>query len=135
MDAAKDYDRCSVPGVTIDGANACELDDALWIENHNGTTVIWVSIADVASIVPIASSEARDAFELGFTRYNSQGAYKTMLPSWVTHGNLGMLPEDESPVMYIRMELDSSLEVQNYSVGRGLLRSQKRYTFEAVGDI
>ena len=134
MDAAKDYDRCSVPGVTIDGANACELDDAIWIETQNGKTVIWVSIADVASIVPIASSEARDAFELGFTRYNSQGAYKTMLPSWVTHGKLGMLPEDESPVMYIRMELDSSLEVQNYSVGRGLLRSQKRYTFETVGD-
>jgi ribonuclease R len=73
------WQRPQVQGITIDGPDSRDLDDAIWIESTETGAILLVHIADVSEVVEIGSILDKVAIARTTTQY-----FKT--------GNAPMLP-------------------------------------------
>ena len=83
--------RERVEGITIDGPDSKDLDDAIYLEKDGFGWVLHVSISDVASGVGMGSDLDKEAYERGFTRYFADGSNAPMLPRDLSEDKLSLL--------------------------------------------
>jgi len=120
--------------LTIDGADARDLDDAVYAEpdadNPGGFRLI-VAIADVAHYVRTGS--ALD--EAGRSRGNSvyfPDRVVPMLPEALSNGWCSLQPNQDRGCLFVDMRIDRHGHKLSHHFGRGLMRSAARLTYEAV---
>ena len=129
----KDLTNLSI--ITIDGADAKDLDDAVYVEKlENGNYKLIVAIADVSYYVKkdtILDLEARN-------RGNSVYLVDRVLPMFpkeISNGICSLNEKEEKLTFSCEMEIDLKGDVVNYEVYKSVIKSVHRMTYKDVNAI
>lgn len=132
---AKRRDLRSERIVTIDGADAKDLDDAISLRLlENGNYHLGVHIADVSYYVRENSPIDREAFLRGTSVYLTDRVVP-MLPQKLSNGICSLLPNEERLTMSCEMEIDPAGEVVRYDIFPSVIVNKQRMTYDAVNAI
>ena len=118
--------------MTIDGADAKDLDDAISIARYtNGNFLLAVHIADVAEYVREWSELDREAI-LRTTSIYTPGRVIPMLPEKLSNDLCSLHPGEPKLVLSILMKVDQKWEVLATFMTEGIIESQKRGIYEEI---
>ena len=132
---AKRQDLRGVPFVTIDGEDARDFDDAVYVrrlpEGSGAAWELWVAIADVSHFVLPGSRLDREARERG-NSYYFPTSVEPMLPEVLSNGLCSLRPDEDRLVMAARIGFDGRGFPVSSAFFPGLIRSRGRLTYEGV---
>ena len=124
-----------LPIITIDGADAKDLDDAVYVEKlENGNYKLIVAIADVSHYVKkdmVLDLEARH-------RGNSVYLVDRVLPMFpkeISNGICSLNEKEEKLTFSCEMEIDLKGDVVNYEVYKSVIKSVHRMAYKDVNAI
>ena len=128
-------DMRHLPIVTIDGDDAKDLDDGVYVERlKNGNYLLGVYIADVSYYIrenTIIDTEAR---ERGTSVYLVDRVLP-MLPRRLSNGICSLNAGEDRLAMSAHMEIDHQGQVVNYELFPSVIRVKKRLTYTVVRKI
>jgi ribonuclease R len=119
------------PIVTIDGENARDFDDAVFVQKTNSHYELFVSIADVAHYVKPATALDQEAYSRGTSVYFPDRAIP-MLPEALSNGNCSLNPNEDRLTKTVAMEINGKGEVLRSRFFNSVIRSSERMTYTAV---
>ena len=122
------WQRPQVQGITIDGPDSRDLDDAVWIEPIETGAILSVHIADVAELVEIGSILDKVAIARTQTQYFKVGNAPMLLRP-LSEDKLSLLAHQDRPTLTVRVTLDKNAEIQKTEVFESWLRSSKRFDY------
>ncbi|MBM6615709.1 ribonuclease R [Desemzia sp. RIT804] len=121
--------------VTIDGADAKDLDDAVTVHRlENGNYHLGVHIADVSYYVTEDSPLDGDAFERATSVYLTDRVIP-MLPQRLSNGICSLHPNVDRLTMSCEMEIDPHGEIIDHRIFQSVIRSYRRMTYSDVNAI
>lgn len=121
--------------ITIDGADAKDLDDAVLVEKmSNGNYKLGVHIADVSYYVKENSYLDKEAFKRGCSVYLLNKVLP-MLPEKLSNGVCSLNPNTDRLTLSIEMEIDNSGKVLSHEIFNSVINSKERMTYTDVSDI
>lgn len=127
----KRRDVRQLPLVTIDGADAKDFDDAVWLETRGSGYRLFVAIADVAAYVTPDSPLDHEARKRGTSVY-FPGTCIPMLPETLSNDLCSLKPGEERLVWVVELGLDSDGAVTDEQVYPGVMASHGRFTYDQV---
>ena len=121
--------------VTMDGADAKDLDDAVSVKiAENGNYLLGVHIADVSHYVREGSSLDKEAFKRGNSVYLIDQVIP-MLPEALSNGICSLNPSVDRLTLSIEMEIDKKGKVVNHEVFESVIHSKARLVYSDVSDL
>lgn len=134
-DLAGRQDLREVLTITIDGADAKDLDDAISLKRlSNGNYELGVHIADVSYYVTPGSALDREALLRGTSVYLTDRVVP-MLPPRLSNGICSLHPNVERLTMSCIMEIDQYGEVLKHHISPSVIFSDYRMTYDDVNAI
>ncbi|EAT16775.1 ribonuclease R [Desulfuromonas acetoxidans] len=128
-------DLCSLPFVTIDGADARDFDDAVCLaRSEDGHWRLHVAIADVGYYVEEGSALDLEARERGTSVYFPSRCLP-MLPQALSNGICSLQPEKERLVVVAEITFDDLGRRLNFEAYRATIRSRQRLIYEQVQQV
>lgn len=131
VDWADRLDARSLPLVTIDGENAKDFDDAVFVQALKDGFRLVVAIADVAHYVPEGSALDLEARERGNSYYFPLSV-EPMLPESLSNGLCSLKPHEPRLAMVVDAEYGLDGTARTVSVRNAVIRSHARLTYEQV---
>lgn len=121
------------PFVTLDPANATDLDQAFAIETAGGDILLHYAIADVGWFVTDGGAIDREAWHRGTTLYLPDGK-APLYPPILGEGAASLLPGGPRPavVFTVRVEVDGGARLDG--VTRAMIRNRAKLAYENVRD-
>jgi ribonuclease R len=124
-------DLTALPTFTIDPVSARDFDDAISAERlEDGTTRIWVHIADVSAYVRPGSLIDREAARRGTSVY-VPGRVEPMLPEPLSNEACSLVPLQQRAAVTVELDY-SGTDVTRVRFHRSTIRSDARLTYEQV---
>ena len=123
-----------LPLVTIDGEDARDFDDAVYVESNDKGWRLLVAIADVSHYVELNTALDKEAHERGTSVYFPERVIP-MLPEVLSNGLCSLNPEVDRLCMVCEMQLDKKGKVESYNFFEGVMRSHCRFTYTKVAEI
>lgn len=121
--------------ITIDGADAKDLDDAVSIEERpNGNTRLGVHIADVSHYVREGTALDREALRRGCSVYLVDRVIP-MLPPHLSNGICSLNPREDRLTITCEMEIDRSGKIVAYDLFPSVINTNERMTYDDVRTI
>ena len=121
--------------VTIDGATAKDLDDAISVEkNEAGNYVLGVHIADVAHYVKQGSKIDREAYKRGTSVYYIDKVIP-MLPEKLSNGICSLNPHIPRLTLTCEMEINPRGEVISHGIYESVIQTAERLVYTDISDI
>lgn len=123
--------------ITIDGADAKDLDDAISLEPSPHRHAKWrlgVHIADVSYYVREGTALDREAAERGTSVYLVDRVVP-MLPPELSNGICSLLPGVDRLAMTVFMDIDDDGRLVDYELLRSVIRSRARLTYDVVREL
>lgn len=121
--------------ITIDGADAKDLDDAVGIKKlANGNYLLGVYIADVSYYVREGSAIDLEARRRGTSVY-LVNRVMPMLPPLLSNNLCSLNPQTDKLVIACEMEITGEGEVVNSDIFPSALKTKYRMTYDAVNEI
>jgi ribonuclease R len=117
--------------VTIDGEDARDFDDAVWVAEHPQGYRLVVAIADVSHYVREASALDREAFRRATSVY-LPGRVLPMLPERLSNGICSLKPDEDRLCMVADMVIDRAGGAVSSELYPAVMRSAARCTYEEV---
>jgi ribonuclease R len=127
-------DLRDLPLVTIDGENAKDFDDAVFVKKTRTGYVLDVAIADVSHYVPEGSPVDKTAVERGTSVY-FPGAVVPMLPEALSNDLCSLVPGEDRLAVVARISFDRSGKVRKANFLKAIMRSHCRFTYKQVRGI
>lgn len=131
-DLAERVDLRALDLVTIDGEDAKDFDDAIFVEPRRGGGFrLVVAIADVSHYVRPGTALDGEAARRGTSVY-FPGYVVPMLPEPLSNGICSLNPEEDRLCFVCELSLDAEGAVRRSRFFRAVMRSKARLTYEAV---
>ena len=124
-------DLRQLPIVTIDGENARDFDDAVYVRKQGGNYELYVSIADVAHYVRSGTALDGEAYARATSVYFPDRAIP-MLPEALSNGICSLNPNEDRLTKTVCIELNAKGEVICSRFFDSLIRSHERMTYTDV---
>ncbi len=120
---------------TIDPADAKDFDDAISIRNlDNGNYEIGVHIADVSHFVKPGTALDKSAYERATSVYLPDRV-NPMLPEIISNELCSLRPHEDKYTFSAVFQINNRAEIKHSWIGRTLIHSNHRFTYEEVQDI
>ncbi len=117
---------------TIDPEDAKDFDDAIsYKELENGNLEVGVHIADVSYYMEEGSALDKEAFKRATSVYLVDRVVP-MLPEVLSNELCSLRPGEDKACYACVFELDDQGKVLDYWIGRTIIHSDRRYTYEEV---
>lgn len=118
--------------ITIDGADAKDLDDAISVARYeNGDILLAVHIADVAEYVEDGNMIDQEARLRGTSIY-TPGKVIPMLPEILSNDRCSLHPGEPKEVLSILMRINTLGQVLESQIIEGLIESDHRGTYDEI---
>ncbi|NCB31291.1 MAG: ribonuclease R, partial [Clostridia bacterium] len=130
--AARREDLRSLSCITIDGADAKDLDDAVsLVKLEAGGCLLGVHIADVSHYVNEGSPLDQEAYKRGTSVYFPDRVLP-MFPKEISNGVCSLNPNTDKLTISCIMELDGAGKVIDHRIAETVIRTCHRMTYEDV---
>ena len=128
-------DLTNLPIITIDGADAKDLDDAVYVGKlKNGNFRLVVSIADVSHYVKEGSALDKEALKRGNSVYLVDRVLP-MLPKEISNGICSLNPNEEKLTFTCDMEITPEGKVVSADTYKSIIKTVYRMTYDNVNKI
>jgi len=131
QDLAARTDLREFPIVTIDGENARDFDDAVYVRKQGETYELYVSIADVAHYVAPDTALDQEAYARSTSVYFPDRAIP-MLPEALSNGICSLKPHEDRLTKTICIEINAKGYVIRSRFFNSVIRSNERMTYTDV---
>ena len=129
---AKRKDLRNLSIITIDGDDAKDLDDAVYVKKlTNGNYKLIVSIADVSYYIPEGSMLDQEAFKRGNSVYLVDRVLP-MFPKEISNGICSLNPDEDKLTFTCEMEIDQNGKVVDSDTYKSVIKSVRRMTYTNV---
>lgn len=130
LDGRKDFRN--LPIITVDGADAKDLDDAVYVtRKENGNFELGVHIADVSYYVRPRSELDKEAYRRGNSVYLADRVLP-MLPEVLSNGICSLNEGTDKYTMSVVMEINREGHVVQSEVSPGIIRNSRRCTYAEI---
>jgi len=134
-EARKRKDFRDILTFTIDPVDAKDFDDAISIRNlDNGCYEIGVHIADVSHFVKPGTALDRAAYERATSVYLPDRV-NPMLPEKISNELCSLRPHEDKYTFSAVFQITNRGEIKQRWIGRTIIHSNHRFTYEEVQDI
>ena len=120
--------------ITIDGSDAKDLDDAVYVEKTETGYKLFVSIADVSYYVKSESELDREALKRGNSIYLVDRVIP-MLPRKLSNNLCSLNPDEDKLTFTVEIEFDSNGKVVKNDFYKSVIKSKYRMTYSGVNKI
>ncbi len=121
--------------ITMDGADAKDLDDAVSVEKlSNGNYRLGVHIADVSQYVKDSSQLDKEALKRGNSVYLIDQVIP-MLPKILSNGICSLNPNVDRLTLSVSMEIDEKGKVVSHEIYESVIHSKARMVYSDVSDM
>lgn len=120
--------------ITIDGADAKDLDDAIHIEKREGGWTLGVHIADVSHYVKEGGALDKEALRRGTSVYLVDRVVP-MLPPKLSNGICSLNPHVDRLTLSCVMDIDARGNVTSHRITPGVICTTERMTYTDVSAI
>lgn len=128
-------DLRDLPIITIDGADAKDLDDAVFVEKlQNGNYRLIVSIADVSHYVPEGSALDKEAYHRGNSVYLVDRVIP-MFPKELSNGICSLNPREDKLTFTCEAEITPQGKVVSHDIYKSVIKTAHRMTYDGVNKI
>ncbi len=123
----------ALPLVTIDGEDARDFDDAVYVEETGNETRLLVAIADVASYVKAGTALDAEALRRCTSVYFPDRVLP-MLPERLSNGLCSLMPNVERLCLVADMRIDGSGRTTRTELYPAVMKSAARCTYTQVAE-
>lgn len=135
VEISKRKDCREVLTMTIDPQDAKDFDDAISIRQlKSGAYEVGVHIADVSHYVLQGSQLDREAYERATSVYLPDRVLP-MLPEHISNVLCSLRPNEDKFTFSAIFQIDETLKVKQYWLGRTVIHSDRRFSYEEVQDV
>lgn len=121
--------------LTIDPVDAKDFDDAISFKPlKGGLYEIGVHIADVSYYIEEGSALDKEAYQRATSVYLPDRVLP-MLPERLSNELCSLRPDEDKYTFSAIFQVDKKGKVKDYWLGRTMIRSQRRFTYEEVQEI
>jgi len=135
-DKKKRVDLRDLPFVTIDGEDARDFDDAVYVERNKRTNGwrLFVAIADVSHYVKVDSELDKEATKRATSVYFPENVIP-MLPEVISNGLCSLNPEVDRLVMVCEVTISEKGKMSGYKFYEAVIHSHARLTYNLVWEM
>ncbi|MDB2593034.1 ribonuclease R [Gammaproteobacteria bacterium] len=120
-----------IPFVTIDGEQAKDFDDAIYVQRHQSGWQVYVAIADVSSFVTEDSALDQEAIQRGTSCYLPNQVIP-MLPAKLSDDLCSLKPDQPRLALVLVCQLNDHGEVTSSKYKSAVIKSHARLTYQQV---
>ncbi|MFT4095182.1 MAG: ribonuclease R [Niabella sp.] len=134
-DISKRKDVRGILTFTIDPADAKDFDDAIsYRKLKNGNHEIGVHIADVSHYVTTGNALDDEAYQRATSVYLPDRV-NPMLPEHISNVLCSLRPDEDKLAFSAIFQINDKAEVKQYWLGKTIIHSDRRYTYEDAQQI
>ncbi len=126
-------DHTNLPFITIDGADAKDLDDAVFCEKQGVDWILYVAIADVSHYVKPDSLVDLEAKNRGNSTYFPNRVVP-MLPSVLSNDLCSLNPNENKAVLICKMKISRFGNLSSAKFVESTICSKARLSYQQVAD-
>lgn len=129
--AKERVDRTGWPFITLDPADAIDLDQAFTIERSDDDLLLHYAIADVGAFVDHDDPVDEEAWRRGVTVYLPDHKAR-LYPAALSEGAASLLPDGPRPAVVFTVRVDSAGDVRLEGAERATVRSRAKLSYDTV---